>query len=119
MEAEKKPARIAIASSDGKVVNKHFGHAEAFYIVDILDGEIIPVALRSVEPVCDGAEHAVSSTQAVLAVLEDCNIVLASMIGAGMQQFLRDNGKIPIAFPGLILDVLEELQTREDFKIYV
>ncbi len=50
--------RIGIASSDGIVVNQHFGRARQFQIVDVEDnGNIHFVEIRKVCPVCDGGTH--------------------------------------------------------------
>lgn len=54
---DKKKNLIAVASSDGIVVNNHFGKARTFYIYEEKDDKITYVEKREVEPVCNGGNH--------------------------------------------------------------
>ena len=50
--------RIGIASTDGLIVNQHFGRTESFLIVDVDEEETIRVReQRFVRPVCEGGNH--------------------------------------------------------------
>ena len=49
--------RVAFASSDGYVVDTHFGRATSFYIYQYFEGEYVFVEERKVTPVCLGGEH--------------------------------------------------------------
>ena len=55
--------RIAIASTDGIVVNQHFGHAERFHIIEIDDEKKTYdyIGTRESERVCQGHYHHDSS----------------------------------------------------------
>ena len=60
--------RIAIASTDGIVVNQHFGHAERFHIIE-LDAETEKyeyTETREAERVCQGHYHHDSSFDKVI-----------------------------------------------------
>lgn len=51
--------KIAVASTDGKVVNQHFGRADRFYILEA-DEDTARFRLaeeRGAVPVCHGADH--------------------------------------------------------------
>ena len=44
--------KIAVATSDGIVVNQHFGHADKFYIYEIQDDIFTKVEVRQTAPAC-------------------------------------------------------------------
>ena len=55
---DKEEYKIAVASSDGIVVNTHFGRAKVFYIYRIDDEEQMHfLEKRSVTPVCETGNH--------------------------------------------------------------
>ncbi len=81
--------RIAAASTDGKVVNEHFGKAETFYIYDVTDEGTQHLAeTRSTQPACQQGGHTEGGLAAVVALLTDCRYVLVSQIGPGAEAAL-------------------------------
>ncbi|MDR0672002.1 MAG: dinitrogenase iron-molybdenum cofactor biosynthesis protein, partial [Oscillospiraceae bacterium] len=75
------PIHVAIATTDGKFVNEHFGRARYFYVVALDKAGHRLVERRDVPPVCDGGMHDDSALDAVVALLADCRAVLVSRIG--------------------------------------
>ncbi|HWI55256.1 MAG TPA: NifB/NifX family molybdenum-iron cluster-binding protein, partial [Desulfobacteria bacterium] len=75
--------KIAVASSDGKVVNQHFGRATQFLIFDIKDGSYQFNELRKTSPFCKDREHDDDSLQKTVELVSDCKAVLVSQIGPG------------------------------------
>jgi predicted Fe-Mo cluster-binding NifX family protein len=50
--------KIALASSDGIIIDEHFGKCHWFYIVDLsADGTYVDVEKRFVDPACRGGAH--------------------------------------------------------------
>jgi nitrogen fixation protein NifX len=81
--ADHKKLRIAVASSDGKVVNQHFGHAGKFLIFEF-DGEKFHfMELRESVPVCNLGTHDEEALSRAADALSDCSYVVASKVGEG------------------------------------
>ncbi|MFT4145624.1 MAG: NifB/NifX family molybdenum-iron cluster-binding protein [Mobilitalea sp.] len=84
--------RIAVASTDGKVVNEHFGRADSFLIVDIFDdGTYKLVETRSVTPLCNNGEHTEDSMYYSVMALNDCAAVVVARIGVTAKKALEIN----------------------------
>ncbi|MDR1604481.1 MAG: dinitrogenase iron-molybdenum cofactor biosynthesis protein [Gracilibacteraceae bacterium] len=107
--------RVALASSDGKVIDRHFGQAEEFYIVDLLPEEnsFHFVERRQVDAACRGGEHDPAAFDRILALLEDCADIIVSRIGTGAAVYMRRCGKRVLTQPGFIEDVLAALLKYE------
>ncbi|HCD45256.1 MAG TPA: dinitrogenase iron-molybdenum cofactor biosynthesis protein [Lachnoclostridium sp.] len=103
--------KIAVASTDGKVVNQHFGRAEVFYIVeaDSMDTAFTYEESRKTVPVCKGQEHDETQLKAVAVMLEDCDYILVSRIGAGARAALDQNNIEAFELPGYIEDSIRKL----------
>jgi predicted Fe-Mo cluster-binding NifX family protein len=102
--------RIALASSDGIIVDEHFGHCHWFYIVDLNDdGSTSPVERRWVDPACSGGTHSESGLQRVVAALSDCKVVVAVKAGPGAQLALKAAGIRVVERSDIIDDVLKGL----------
>ncbi|MCB6993658.1 dinitrogenase iron-molybdenum cofactor biosynthesis protein [bacterium 210820-DFI.6.37] len=103
--------RAAFASSDGIVINQHFGKATDFLIIDVDDDKKSAAFAekRSHAPVCDGFSHNERQLTELSELLSDCRIVLASKIGEGAKESLRKKGIQGISAPFTIEEVLREL----------
>lgn len=86
--------RIGAASTDGKVVNQHFGHADRFHIVELFPetGEYKYIETRKITPCCHGGEHDNSSFDAVISNLSDVQALLVSRVGDGAADYLEAKG---------------------------
>ncbi|MDR0523188.1 MAG: hypothetical protein LBG62_02030 [Candidatus Methanoplasma sp.] len=105
-------ARVAVASTDGKAVNQHFGRADSFLIFDVGDGGFAYVERRRVPPFCAGGDHEGRSggeVSALLGALADCRAVVAARIGAGAAGLLDEHGIDSIESRGAIEDVLARI----------
>lgn len=101
--------RVAFASSDGLVINQHFGHADRFYVAEIGDGAWRFVETRSVERVCRDFEHSEGRLDAVLRVLSDCRAVFVNRIGYGASAYLIGKGIRVFETADVVEDVLDHL----------
>lgn len=103
-------SKVAVASSDGKVVNQHFGRAKQFLVFDTNDnGEYVFKELRSGTPACDGREHHDDLLLAMVDLVSDCQIILVSQIGPGAIQALREKGIEPHITSEFIDEALKKL----------
>ena len=111
--------RIAIASTDGKVVNQHFGRADTFYIVeaDSIDRTYEYRETRKLLPVCEGGYHDDKSLLETVQQLKDCRYVLVSRIGYLAQLVLEQNGIGVFELPGLIPEVIPKLATYIELQV--
>ncbi len=101
----KKSLKMAIASSDGKVINQHFGKARRFIIIES-DGDGIKVLeVRENLPACGSLEyggHADDALDTSVSLINDCDAVLCSRIGGGAAEELLSRGIEPVEAPGFI-----------------
>lgn len=104
-----KAVRIALASSDGKVINQHFGHATTFHVFDIVDNTARFVESRDVNQCCNGGSHKISAFEKVANTLSDCKAIIVAKIGEGASAFLEGKGFEVFEAPYLISAVLEKL----------
>ena len=99
--------RVAVASSDGNLVDRHYGRAERFFIYLVDDDEGYDLCEeREASPVCRGGSHAVAAMVESVRHLSDCRYVVASRIGAGAAQALAAAGIIGMELPGSIDDAI-------------
>jgi predicted Fe-Mo cluster-binding NifX family protein len=105
--------RVAVASSDGKFINQHFGHAKLFIIFELNeDGKFEFLEIRKNVPSCNGGDHTLSALDATLDLIKDTDIVLVSQIGPGALQFLLSSGIKPYIMPTYIDEALENLANK-------
>ncbi|MGF7117773.1 NifB/NifX family molybdenum-iron cluster-binding protein [Methanobacterium oryzae] len=103
------PYKIAIASSDGKFVNQHFGRAQKFLIVELKDdGSYTFLETRKNKPACTVEDHD-STIEDSLELISDCDGVLVSQVGPGAADRLIERGIQPIIIPLLIDDALKKV----------
>jgi predicted Fe-Mo cluster-binding NifX family protein len=102
--------RVAVASSDGIVVNQHFGRADTFYIYELkgLDG-VEYIEKRKGIPFCHGGEHDEGELQGAVELLSDCKKVFVLQIGGGAQRQLIESGIEPVESRGMIQEVLKSI----------
>ncbi len=103
--------RVAVASSDGKYINQHFGHAQKFLIFDLEDdGSYKFIETRENVPTCK-AGTIQSNLEDTFNVIVDVEIVLVSQIGPGAAQFLLSKGIQPYMVADFIDVALNTLST--------
>ncbi|MBQ1463582.1 MAG: dinitrogenase iron-molybdenum cofactor biosynthesis protein [Ruminococcus sp.] len=103
--------RLAVASTDGIVVNQHFGHAQQFHIIEI-DPENLAYSYagtRETERVCQGHFHNESSFDKVIDVLSDVHAVIVAKIGQGASQQLESRGLTVYEAPFPIEPLMEKV----------
>jgi len=106
--------KVAVASSDGKFVNQHFGMAQQFLIFEIDDeGEYKFVELRENVPACDVEGHTEDAMIRSVKLISDCKTLIASQIGPAAIDVLIKNNIEPYIAPTFIDDALKQLALME------
>lgn len=108
--------KVAVASTDGKYINQHFGKADKFLIFDIKGpGDFEFIELRDVDPSCGKYHEDCQSTSLdTTDILSDCKAVIVSQMGPGASQRLINKGIIPFIHPAFIEEALEHLSKNLD-----
>ena len=102
--------KIAVASTDGKVVNQHFGKADHFYIIEVDDESRYElIELRKTPPVCQGGDHDDDAIQRNVKALSDCQYVLVSRVGQRAENELEKQGINVYVIPDMIENALNKL----------
>lgn len=101
---------VAVASSDGIVVNNHFGRAKSFYIYEVNEDEDIRfVEKREASPVCNGGNHSDEKLKENLLIFQDCRYLLVSRIGNGAADMAQSLGIESYEIPGEIENSIRQL----------
>lgn len=104
--------RVAIASTDNRYVDQHFGRTESFLIVDVYEkGYYREIEQRFVEPVCSGGHHDQNNLKKGVDAVGDCNFVLAAKIGPGAVAELEERGIAAFEMPGSVHDSVKKLDS--------
>ncbi len=103
--------KIAVATSDGIVVNQHFGHADKFYIYEIRDNIFTQIEIRHTKPACISREHDENTVTKNLELIKDCKFLLVSRIGVYAQQQAENLGITPFELPVMVEDALKKAVT--------
>ncbi|MDS1030214.1 NifB/NifX family molybdenum-iron cluster-binding protein [Bacillota bacterium LX-D] len=109
--------KIAVASSDGKFINEHFGRSKQFLIFEVAENnEYRFLELRHNTPPCNSGEHGEDQMEKTINLLSDCSIVLVSQIGPGAERKLQAKGMRSYSVPDFIEDALTKLIQSESKK---
>ncbi len=104
--------KAAVASTDGKIINQHFGHAEQFLIFDLSQPDPRFIELRRCLPICGTSGrpgHSEDAMEERVRLIGDCRAVICSRIGYGMQRKLADRGIRPVEAADFIETALRRL----------
>ncbi len=98
--------RIAMASTDGTVINQHFGQAERFYIYELSDTDYKFIDIRNKSAV---TVHSEDEFDRVLKLIYDCDSIFVSCIGQGAARYLNSKGMRVFEAPYSVSAVLDKL----------
>jgi predicted Fe-Mo cluster-binding NifX family protein len=103
--------KVAVVSSDGKVINQHFGKASRFSIFEVDCGEIRFLEVRETVPLFGSADcgHADDALSKTISLIADCEAVFCARIGSGVEKELRINGIKPVEAPYFIHEALKDI----------
>jgi len=100
--------KIALASSDGKFVSRHFGNTPSFVIAEADGRKWALIEKRDNTPACGKGGHSQEKFNTSAQLLSDCTVVICSSIGNFAQNGLRAKNIRPVEKPGFIEDILNE-----------
>ncbi len=99
-ESDPETLCVAVASTDGRVIDMHFGHAEAFRVYRVDATGVHFLESREVEHYCQGGYGDEDKREVILRALADCSALFVAMAGEGPKARLREAGIEPVdAFP--------------------
>lgn len=101
--------KVAFASTDGKVVNEHFGRARQFHIVEIDNKNHRFIESRENTPSCNDFQHTEEALINSIKLIEDCKAVFVARIGQGAVRTVEASGIQAIEAPYFIEDVIDNL----------
>ncbi len=104
--------RVAIASSDGRIVDEHFGSTLQFVIVETNGHVTRFLETRANAPPCGDGRHAPGQLEQSVALLADCNVLLAVRAGPPAVALLERQGTSVIQGSTSIADALLRLPTH-------
>lgn len=102
--------KIAVGSSDGKVVNAHFGRTPQFLIFELSKDLIRYIELRENLPGCSNLNEPQGTMEDTVSLISDCHYVLISQIGPAMVERLKASKIEPLVIKNYIEDALLEVQ---------
>lgn len=102
--------RVAVASTDGKYVNDHFGRARQFLIFEINSTGYQFIELRSNVPSCNPEQADEGGHCKTIELLEDCRAVVVARIGPGAERVLAAHGIRAFTIPDFIDEALQYMQ---------
>ena len=108
---------VAAASSDGIVVNKHFGRADTFLIYAVAeDNSYKYIESLILTPICKGGEHDDNKLIRNAEELSMCKYVLVSRIGPGASNVLESKGITAMEIPYLIDNAIKKVISYDEVQ---
>jgi len=105
--------RVAVASTDGKYVNEHFGRAKQFLVFEFNDNGYQFIELRQNLPSCNIEQSDESGHSRTVELLADCKAVLVARIGPGAEQYLIQHGIKALTIPDFIDEALKQVRNQK------
>lgn len=89
--------KVAFATNDGLTTLAHFGRANYFEVIELIDNKIISRERREKPDFHTGHHHDHSNHgdkhNKIYSLIEDCDYVIAGGMGYGIYDFLSSKGK--------------------------
>jgi len=103
--------KMLVTSSDRRVINQHFGHADKFYIYQYDNGTINLLEIRDVLKYCSGPGGCTSECEKIDQLINattGCDVILTMRIGLEPQKILERQGKKVLATYGFIGESIQK-----------
>jgi predicted Fe-Mo cluster-binding NifX family protein len=108
--------RVAVASSDGKQVNAHFGRARSFQIYELAQEVWVLRENRENLPACVGHEHSDDALERTADLIADCRVVVVEQVGSGAVDVLLARRIMPFMLAGTVEEALLTLLDSRRFR---
>jgi predicted Fe-Mo cluster-binding NifX family protein len=99
---------IAVASTDGEMVNEHFGRAIRFWLFDVSESKQSLIMVRNVAPLSTGDKNHAFDPERMTIVSEsvkDCERVYCTKIGERPQAELKKMGITVVIYSDAISSI--------------
>ena len=116
LEEDGMGVKIAVASSDGKQVNAHFGRAQFFQVYELEQGTWKFREERKNLTACVGHEHGDDALERSAELIGDCRGVVVEQIGSGAVDVLLARRIMPFMLVGTVEQALLTLQDSKRFS---
>jgi len=103
--------KMLVTSSDRRVINQHFGHADKFYVYQYEDGTIRLLEVREVSKYCNGPGSCVDEGEKIDLLIKattGCDVILTMRIGLEPQKILEQQGKRVLTTYGFICESIQK-----------
>ncbi len=84
--------KVAVASTDGNIIDLHFGHADAFHIYSVSEQGSVLIESRSVKKYCAGPAECSEDKMDTLEAVSDCDAIISKVIGLSPKNKLEEMG---------------------------
>lgn len=101
--------KIAVASTDGLLVDQHFGHTTCFAIYQTDEKGLGLKEHRQIEKYCGGEEYCLdeeSRKERILDIFSDCDGILVLRIGYQPRKKLEQKGVLVVEWPDTVREGL-------------
>lgn len=109
--------KVAVASSDGKVINQHFGKSKQFLVFEVDDRNFKFIELRENIPPCMEFQHDEDALFRAVELISDCKAIFVSKIGGGAVNALSFKGIKAFETPDIIEDVMKKIVVRQKYLL--
>ncbi len=99
--------RVAVASYDGKSVDRDFVGTDQFFVFELSDNRLQFLENRRISIPCQG--HRKSQLIKIIEIIDDCEIVIASEICPGAAMLLGNKGIQYFAIENKLEDALSRI----------
>lgn len=104
---------FAVASSDGLLVDQHFGHANKLYIYSASNSEIKFKKAVDIEPYCSNNCDSDRKMKSLIEKINSCSYLLCLRIGHSPVSKLKNAGIRPVETYGKIEEVVMAIMARD------
>ncbi len=101
--------RIAVASKNGALARHDFGHADEFTVYENREGRVERVEVRRGRPAHGPRGQNLGHLAEIIALLSDCQAVMAGGIEFGARVLLAQRGIRPYEDPALNEDTVRRM----------
>lgn len=108
--------RVAVASDDGRFINRHFAKAEQFWIFKLVGGRFYLDEVRDVQPV--PYDNHKEKLLRIVEEIEDCGMVVATEIGPGAAVIMGYKGMEPFVTGDTVEETLARIAWLQKKKLY-
>jgi nitrogenase cofactor biosynthesis protein NifB len=111
-EPEENTGLFAVASTNGMLVDQHFGHAVNFYIYQYRDGQVDFLERREVSRYCSGSDDCGKNHEelmdSIIRTIEGCSAVITMRIGEVPRRRLEEKGIAVFTTYDYVTDAVRE-----------